>query len=165
MTKSVTQACELRMMGWEWIMNWKGCGRSRPFSSLRFCPCIWSVRGTIRKLRIVSRPRFEPGIPWSEAESVLLQPVQLCEISFYIYPFVIVPVFISHSRNSSNLEICETALKFAEARQVISTRSMASVFLLLLVGWDWLSWYCGHYWPVVPASDDRWWWLWRNWWN
>jgi hypothetical protein len=25
--------------------------------------------------------------------------------------------------------------------------------------------YCGHYWPIVPAPDDRWWWLWRNWWN
>jgi hypothetical protein len=24
---------------------------------------------------------------------------------------------------------------------------------------------CGHYWPIVPAPDDRWWWLWRNWWN
>jgi hypothetical protein len=27
------------------------------------------------------------------------------------------------------------------------------------------TWYCGHYWPVVPATDDRWWWLWSNWWN
>jgi hypothetical protein len=31
------------------------------------------------------------------------------------------------------------------------------------VGWDF--WYCGHYWPIVPAPDDRWWWSWRNWWN
>jgi hypothetical protein len=38
-------------------------------------------------------------------------------------------------------------------------------FLLFLVGWDWVSWYCGHYWPIVPAPDNRWWWLWRNWWN
>jgi hypothetical protein len=21
------------------------------------------------------------------------------------------------------------------------------------------TWYCGHYWPIVPAPDDRWWWL------
>jgi hypothetical protein len=27
------------------------------------------------------------------------------------------------------------------------------------------TWYCGHYWPIVPAPDDRWWWLWSNWWN
>jgi hypothetical protein len=27
----------------------------------------------------------------------------------------------------------------------------------LLVGWNF--WYCGHYWPIVPAPDDRWWWL------
>jgi hypothetical protein len=26
-------------------------------------------------------------------------------------------------------------------------------------------WYCGHYWPVVPTQDDRWWLLWSNWWN
>jgi hypothetical protein len=24
---------------------------------------------------------------------------------------------------------------------------------------------CGHYWPIVPAPDDTWGWLWRNWWN
>jgi hypothetical protein len=31
------------------------------------------------------------------------------------------------------------------------------------VRWDFG--YCGHYWPIVPAPNDRWWWLWRNWWN
>jgi hypothetical protein len=35
--------------------------------------------------------------------------------------------------------------------------------IFLLVGWDF--WYCGHYWPIVPAPDDGWRWLWRNWWN
>jgi hypothetical protein len=34
---------------------------------------------------------------------------------------------------------------------------------LLLVGWDF--WYCGNCWPVIPAPDDRWWWLWRNRWS
>jgi hypothetical protein len=34
-------------------------------------------------------------------------------------------------------------------------------YFLLLVGWDF--WYCGHYWPIVPAPGDRWWW--RNWLN
>jgi hypothetical protein len=29
------------------------------------------------------------------------------------------------------------------------------------VGWGFR--YCGHYWPIVPAPDDRW--LWRNLWN
>jgi hypothetical protein len=23
-------------------------------------------------------------------------------------------------------------------------------YVLFLVGWDWVSWYCGHYWPIVP---------------
>jgi hypothetical protein len=27
------------------------------------------------------------------------------------------------------------------------------------------TWYCGHYWPIVPAPDDRWWRLWSNLWN
>jgi hypothetical protein len=36
-------------------------------------------------------------------------------------------------------------------------------FFFLFVGCDFC--YCGHYWPIVPAPDDRWWWLWRNWWN
>jgi hypothetical protein len=38
--------------------------------------------------------------------------------------------------------------------------SPAHSFVLLLVGWD-----CGHFWPIVPAPDDRWGWLWSNWWN
>jgi hypothetical protein len=25
--------------------------------------------------------------------------------------------------------------------------------------------YCGHLWPIVQAPDDRWGWLWSNWWN
>jgi hypothetical protein len=25
--------------------------------------------------------------------------------------------------------------------------------------------YCDHFWPIVPAPDDRWGWLWSNWWN
>jgi hypothetical protein len=36
-------------------------------------------------------------------------------------------------------------------------------FFFLLVGWDLC--YRSYYWPIVPAPDDRWWWLWRNWWN
>jgi hypothetical protein len=25
--------------------------------------------------------------------------------------------------------------------------------------------YCGHFWPTVQAPDDRWGWLWSNWWT
>jgi hypothetical protein len=25
--------------------------------------------------------------------------------------------------------------------------------------------YCGHFWPIVPAPDDRWGRLWSSWWN
>jgi hypothetical protein len=27
------------------------------------------------------------------------------------------------------------------------------------------TWYCGHYWPILPTPDDRWWWLSSNMWN
>jgi hypothetical protein len=39
------------------------------------------------------------------------------------------------------------------------------LLLLFLVGWTESTWYCGQYCPIVPAPDDRWWWLWSNWWN
>jgi hypothetical protein len=25
--------------------------------------------------------------------------------------------------------------------------------------------YTRHYWPIVPAPDNKWGWFWRNWWN
>jgi hypothetical protein len=36
-------------------------------------------------------------------------------------------------------------------------------FFFQFVRWDFR--YCGHYWPIVPAPDDRRGGLWRNWWN
>jgi hypothetical protein len=47
----------------------------------------------------------------------------------------------------------------------ILKRNHSLYYFFLLVEWDWVSWYCGQYWPIVPAPDDRWWWLWINWWN
>jgi hypothetical protein len=47
---------------------------------------------------------------------------------------------------------------------VTSTQlSLLACFFFKLVRWDFG--YCGHYWPIIPALDDSWWWLWRNWWN
>jgi hypothetical protein len=41
------------------------------------------------------------------------------------------------------------------------------VFLFSFLGWGETesTWYCGHYWPIVPAPDDRWWWVWSSRWN
>jgi hypothetical protein len=33
-----------------------------------------------------------------------------------------------------------------------SIRAASLLLYFLLVGWDF--WYCGHYWPIVPAPDD-----------
>jgi hypothetical protein len=38
--------------------------------------------------------------------------------------------------------------------------------LFFIASGAWLSpLYCGHFWPIVPATDDRWGWLWSTWWN
>jgi hypothetical protein len=39
------------------------------------------------------------------------------------------------------------------------------LLLLFLVGWDWVHLVLWPNWPIVPAPDDRWWWLWISWWN
>jgi hypothetical protein len=39
------------------------------------------------------------------------------------------------------------------------------LFLLFLVGWDWVHMVLRPILAYVPAPDDRWWWLWSNWWN
>jgi hypothetical protein len=52
-----------------------------------------------------------------------------------------------------------TALKL----KLYGIMTVVFITFFILVGWNFE--YCGHYWPIVPAPDDRWWWLWRNWWN
>jgi hypothetical protein len=50
------------------------------------------------------------------------------------------------------------AAQLAASQEGLSSVSISGVRL-------WVSWYSGHYWSIVPAPVDRWWWLWRNWWN
>jgi hypothetical protein len=42
-----------------------------------------------------------------------------------------------------------------------------SFFFFSFSGWGETesTWYVGHCWPIVPAPDNRWWWLWSSWWN
>jgi hypothetical protein len=40
----------------------------------------------------------------------------------------------------------------------------SSPFIFFSWGETESTWYCDHYWPIVPARDDRW-WLWSNRWN
>jgi hypothetical protein len=58
-----------------------------------------------------------------------------------------------------NMNIC--SYKHGSTNSFFPSYNPAHFFLL--VGWDF--WYCGHHWPIVPAPDDRWWRLWKNWWN
>jgi hypothetical protein len=45
----------------------------------------------------------------------------------------------------------------------VTRRTHEKCIFFLFLRWDFG--YCGRYWPIVPAPDDRWRWLWRNWWN
>jgi hypothetical protein len=63
-----------------------------------------------------------------------------------------------HSHSIHRYYLREVRIAWVKQQQV------TDFFLIFLVGWDWVSWYCGHYWPIVPAPRDRWWWLWINWW-
>jgi hypothetical protein len=38
-------------------------------------------------------------------------------------------------------------------------------FFFILWGGTKSTRYCGHFWPIVQTPDDRWGWLWSNWWN
>jgi hypothetical protein len=40
-----------------------------------------------------------------------------------------------------------------------------SVIFFKFVGSDEVPRYCGHFWPIVQTPDDRWGWLWSNWWD
>jgi hypothetical protein len=61
------------------------------FSSLRFCPCIWSVRGTIRKTQDSVPTKIWTGhsLDWSHKRAASASA--LGEISFYIYTFFLLP--------------------------------------------------------------------------
>jgi hypothetical protein len=39
------------------------------------------------------------------------------------------------------------------------------IFFIIISGVGLSPWYCGHFWPIVQAPDDRWGWLWSNWRN
>jgi hypothetical protein len=52
-------------------------------------------------------------------------------------------------------------------RALFVLKDWKAVFFFSFLGWSETesTFYCGHYWPIVSAADDRWWWLWSNWWN
>jgi hypothetical protein len=58
-------------------------------------------------------------------------------------------------------KFCSNYLTFS----MIQTRFLALKHkFTFLWGGTKSTWYCGHFWPIVPAPDDRWGWLWSNWW-
>jgi hypothetical protein len=48
----------------------------------------------------------------------------------------------------------------------LDTTARSVLWVFSFLWWDKTgsTWYCGHYWPIVPAPDDRW-WVWSSRWN
>jgi hypothetical protein len=65
------------------------------------------------------------------------------------------------------LKLCDSVLVYI--RQVLKRfrKHLGSGRSALLFWWGETesTSYCGHYWPIVPAPDHRWWLLWSSWWN
>jgi hypothetical protein len=40
---------------------------------------------------------------------------------------------------------------------------LSQIIFFIINGVGLSPWYCGHFWPIVQAPDDRWGWLWSNW--
>jgi hypothetical protein len=53
-----------------------------------------------------------------------------------------------------------TETNFYQHHYNFQSLDVLTLFFFKWVGWDFG--YCGHYWAIVPAPDDRWWWLWRE---
>jgi hypothetical protein len=82
------------------------------------------------------------------------------------HEFCVIKWLYTTNETTVHFKLMFTTIYFGS--QTTSRASKSSLFhpvffFFLFVRWDFG--YCGHYWPIVPAPDDRWWWLWRNWWN
>jgi hypothetical protein len=66
-----------------------------------------------------------------------------------------------------------TEWKFLELPRIIETcencysavQVVSSLHSFFLWGGTYVTRYCGHFWSYCTAPDDRWGWLWSNWWN
>jgi hypothetical protein len=60
-----------------------------------------------------------------------------------------------------------TTVYWETSEPVFHTVTTGYFFIFSFMGWGETesTWYCGHYWPIVPAPDDRRWWLWSSRWN
>jgi hypothetical protein len=54
-----------------------------------------------------------------------------------------------------NRNACKHSRKTTPRRDSVFAVTVYLFFLLLLVGETESTWYCGHYWSIVPAPDDR----------
>jgi hypothetical protein len=52
-----------------------------------------------------------------------------------------------------------------KSEEQILASNISKLFFFVASGVGLSPLYCGHFWPIVPAPDDRWGWLWSNWWN
>jgi hypothetical protein len=58
---------------------------------------------------------------------------------------------------------CDNHMKHTDALCVL--KRVVHIIIIISGGGTKSTRHCGHSWPIVQAADDRWGWLWSNWWN
>jgi hypothetical protein len=70
--------------------------------------------------------------------------------------------FLSPMTLRDEVEVLEPPSNLASL--ICGFRLHIFLFLIFFL-WSEFTWYCGHYWPIVPVPDDWWWWVWSSRWN
>jgi hypothetical protein len=108
----------------------------------------WLYRPTFSRWRATMSSTVE--WPWDTLISLLSRKNQCLKAMYLVHIMDrIKPKFTSHYR----VTIC---------RRPVRTVIFYLFFYYYLWGETESAWYCGNYWPIVQALDDRCWWLWSN---
>jgi hypothetical protein len=73
--------------------------------------------------------------------------------------------FLGHLRGFKFLNFCLISVELIVWELTTPNWKSLDFFIILSGVRLGSTWYCGHYWPIVPTLDDRWWWLWSNCWE
>jgi hypothetical protein len=123
----------------------------------------WRLRGHFRPKRPLTCDELH-DVPSRKVES----------LKIWIFSVMPIPYLYSlenhHSTKRYLIKVTKgcsllgDALFFTDVHSV-SLRCVHRFFLFIASGVGLSPLYYGHFWPIVPAPDDRWGWLWSNWWN
>jgi hypothetical protein len=97
-----------------------------------------------------------------------LTVVQLWILSVSMYPLykleTLPPLTSVVSKPSPSTWCVTTTDNICISLDVFVKHNISFRIFFIASGLGLSSLYCGHFWPIVPAPDDRWGWLWSSWW-